>query len=171
MKNNKERNLKELTLDYMIKCRRIEFYKREIDINKVAEYVPAEDLCYDEIDLSEEQEFSNEIERLLKHIVKDVKVESICFNNYEGIIVYPFEGEELFITNDKIVEGIKAYLKNVGYRKPDYKINQTRLAKYWEIKLGHEDAYGDIGTTCKEFLMSAIIEIIKNNVLENGEFR
>lgn len=162
-----ERNLKELTLDKMIKYGYIEFYQRDINFDKIREGYYSKGDVTTEILLVEEQILSDKIYTLLECIVGETikEIKMVRFDYHLGIKIYYSDGVEDVIDNIDLVKGAYKYFKREGINKGEVSIKQSKHSHYWEVGIGKDFEFGDCRISCKEFLLEAIIVVTKNNLI------
>ena len=168
-----ERNLRELTLDRMLEIGNVQFYEREVDYDKMMKWYEDTSMGISlEVDLSREQELSNEIYNLTIDILSasgnEVKpLKGIQYLNYAGVSIYFEDGSRVFIENDIVLKGVYKYFKGYGYNKKDLTINTFKGSLYWEVGLGTDFDYGDIRIHCSQFLLQSVIQVIENNLMSD----
>lgn len=162
-----ERNLKELTLDKMIKYGYIEFYQRDIDFDIIRNGYFSKGDVTSEVLLLEEQILSDKIYSLLEYLVGEtiVDIKMVRFDYHLGIKIYYSDGTEDIIDNVDLIRGAYTYFKKEGINKGDVHIKQSKYSRYWEVGLGKDFEFGDCRISCKEFLLEAIIEVTRNNLI------
>ena len=166
-----ERDLRELTLDRMLKMGIVQFYERDIDYDKMMEWYDDMSIDIDlEVKLSREQELSNMIHDLTLTILKvsgnEIKpLKGIQYSNYEGVVIFFEDGSRTFITNDIVLKGVYKDLKEYGYNKKDLTINTFKGSLYWEVGLGTDFNYSDIRIHCTQFLLQSVIQVMKYNLM------
>ena len=162
-----KRNLRELTIDKMIKYGYIVFYQRDINFDIIREgYYSKRDVS-NEVLLLEEQILSDKIYTLLKCIVGEttIDIKTVRFDYHLGIKIYYSDGDEEVIDNDDLVKGAYKYFKREGINKGEVSIKQSKYSHYWEVGIGKDFEFGDCRITCKEFLLEAIIVITRDNLI------
>lgn len=162
-----ERNLKELTLDKMIKYDYIEFYQRDIDFDIIRNGYFSKGDVTSEVLLLEEQILNDKIYTLLECIVGKtiVDIKMVRFDYHLGIKIYYSDGIEDIIDNVDLIKGAYKYFKKEGINKGEVYIKQSKYSRYWEVGLGKDFEFGDCRISCKEFLLEAIIEVTRNNLI------
>lgn len=162
-----ERNLKELTLDKMIKYSYIEFYPRDIDFDIIRNGYFSKGDVTSEVLLLEEQILSDKIYSLLEYLVGEtiVDIKMVRFDYHLGIKIYYSDGTEDVIDNVDLIKGAYTYFKKEGINKGDVHIKQSKYSHYWEVGIGKDFDFGDCRISCKEFLLEAIIEVTRNNLI------
>ena len=162
-----KRNLRELTIDKMIKYGYIEFYQRDINFDIIREGYYSEGDVSNEVLLLEEQILSDKIYTLLECIVGETNIEikMVRFDYHLGIKIYYSNGVEDVIDNADLVRGAYKYFKREGINKGEVSIKQSKYSHYWEVGIGKDFEFGDCRITCKEFLLEAIIVITRDNLI------
>ena len=162
-----ERDLKELTLDKMINYGYIEFYRRDIDFDRIREGYFSKGDVTGEVLLLEEQILSDKIYSLLEHIVGEtiLDIRMVRFDYHLGIKIYYSDGTEDVIDNVDLVRGAYKYFKQEGINKGDVHIKQSKYSHYWEVGIGKDFDFGDCRVSCKEFLLEAIIVVTRDNLI------
>ena len=162
-----KRNLRELTIDKMIKYGYIEFYQRDINFDIIREGYYSKGDVSNEILLLEEQILSDKIYTLLECIVGEttVDIKMVRFDYHLGIKIYYSNGVEDVIDNVDLVKGAYKYFKREGINKGEVSIKQSKYSHYWEVGIGKDFEFGDCRITCKEFLLEAIIVITRDNLI------
>ena len=162
-----KRNLRELTIDKMIKYGYIEFYQRDINFDIIREGYHSKGDVSNEVLLLEEQIVSDKIYNLLECIVGEttINIKMVRFDYHLGIKIYYSNGVEDAIDNVDLVKGAYKYFKREGINKGEVSIKQSKYSHYWEVGIGKDFEFGDCRITCKEFLLEAIIVITRDNLI------
>lgn len=162
-----KRDLKELTLDKMIKYGYIEFYQRDINFDIIRDGYFSKGDDTNEVLLLEEQILSDKIYSLLECIVGEtlIDIKVVRFDFHLGIKIYYSDGVEDVIDNVDLVRSAYKYFKKEGINKGDVHIKQSKYSHYWEVGIGKDFEFGDCRVSCKEFLLEAIIEVTRNNLI------
>ena len=140
----KERDLKEMTLDRMIKIGCIEFYQRDIDeasIHESSNYVNTEEML-----LQEEQDVSNDIQKLIKFGLKkyfnrEDKVRLIRFSGKGYTKVELENGDKVGIDDKIMLKILKGYLRNICRDAEVLKMYTTKLFENVELLYVTKDRF------------------------------
>ena len=164
-----KRNLRELTIDKMIKYGYIVFYQRDINFDIIRERYHSKGDASNEVLLLEEQILSDKIYTLLECIVGEttIDIKTVRFDYHLGIKIYYSNGTEYFIDNVDLIRSAYKYFKQEGINKGDVHIKQSKYSHYWDVGIGKDFDFGDCRVSCKEFLLEAIIVVTRNNLIPN----
>lgn len=140
----KERDLKEMTLDGMIKIGCIDFYQRDIDEASIHE--SATELNIDERLLQEEQLISNYIQNLLefglkKYFNEESKVRLVRFSGKDYTKVELDNGESIGIEDKVMLKIIKGYLRSICMDAEVLKMYTSKLFKNVELLYVTKDRF------------------------------
>ena len=162
-----ERDLRELTLDKMIKYGYLEFYQRDINFDIIREGYYSKGDVTNEILLIEEQILNDKIYTLLECIVGETvkEIKMVRFDYHLGIKICYSDGVEDAIAIVDLVKGAYKYFKREGINKGEVLIKQSKYSHYWEVGIGKDFEFGDCRISCKEFLLEAIIVVTRNNLI------
>lgn len=164
-----ERDLKELTLDKMLNHCYIEFYNREINYDIIRRAYLSEVDARAEVQLLEEQMLSDRIYKLLEFTIgKPLKeINQVRFYHSFGLRILYSDTSKVTVTNEELIQGIYKYFKYEGINKGDVLIKQSKYSYYWEVGIGKDFDYDDVGSRifCCKYLLESVINIIRYNLI------
>ena len=164
-----ERNLKELTLDKMLNHCYIEFYNREINYDIIRRAYLSEVDARAEVQLLEEQMLSDRIYKLLEFTIgkplEDIRY--VRFDSPLGLRILYSDNTEINVSNEELKQGIYKYFKYEGINKGGVLIKQSKYSYYWEVGIGKDFDYDDVGSRifCCKYLLESVINIIRYNLV------
>ena len=177
-----ERNLRELTLDRMLEIGNVQFYKRDVDYDKMMKWYEDKSIDIElDVDLKREQELSDMIYNLTLDILRvsgnEIKpISYILYSNFGGVGIHfnddthiyvenDDDDTHIYVENDIVIKGIYKFFRRYGYTKKDIIIKDYKNSYYWEVGLGTDFDFIDKRIHCSQFLLESAIQVIKNNLM------